>query len=100
MSSLIGYGATQLLVERLMLSSDRFDTQVCEKCGMLAYKGWCKGCGDGESISSITLPYAAKLMMQEVSARLGCRADEGNVWADEQLMAMNIMPKLCLEDTV
>lgn len=95
-ASLIGYGATQLLLERLMLSSDRFDTQVCEKCGMLAYKGWCKGCGDGESISSITIPYAAKLMMQEV------RAGVMNVCmcADVQLMAMNIMPKLCLEDTV
>lgn len=65
--SLIGYGATQLLVERLMISSDKFDTQVCEKCGMLAYKGWCKGCGNGASISSITIPYAAKLLIQEVS---------------------------------
>jgi hypothetical protein len=68
-SSLIGYGATQLLLERLMISSDKFDTQVCEKCGMLAYKGWCKGCGEGGSISSITIPYAAKLLIQEVS---GC----------------------------
>ena len=65
--SLIGYGATQLLLERLMISSDRFDTQVCEQCGMLAYKGWCKGCGEGGSISSITIPYAAKLLIQEVS---------------------------------
>jgi DNA-directed RNA polymerase III subunit RPC2 len=79
-----------------MLSSDRFDTQVCEKCGMLAYKGWCKGCGDGESISSITIPYAAKLMMQEVSSADGRPCID----ADVQLMAMNIMPKLCLEDTV
>jgi DNA-directed RNA polymerase III subunit RPC2 len=37
--SLIGYGATQLLVERLMLSSDAFDTNVCETCGMLGYNG-------------------------------------------------------------
>ena len=79
-----------------MLSSDRFDTQVCEKCGMLAYKGWCKGCGDGESISSITIPYAAKLMMQEVRAGVIILC----MYADVQLMAMNIMPKLCLEDTV
>lgn len=27
---LIGYGATQLLLERLMISSDAFETQVCE----------------------------------------------------------------------
>ena len=65
--SLIGYGATQLLLERLMVSSDAFDTQVCEKCGMLAYKGWCKSCGSGNNIANITIPYAAKLLIQEVS---------------------------------
>jgi DNA-directed RNA polymerase beta subunit len=77
-SSLIGYGATQLLLERLMISSDRFDTQVCEKCGMLAYKGWCKGCGNGTAISSITIPYAAKLLIQEVSWGL-CRVRNGEL---------------------
>lgn len=64
--SLIGYGATQLLLERLMISSDAFDTQVCEQCGLLAYKGWCKGCGSGNAITNITIPYAAKLLIQEV----------------------------------
>ena len=65
---LIGYGATQLLLERLMVSSDAFEAQVCEKCGMLAYKGWCKGCGSGNGITNITIPYAAKLLIQEVSS--------------------------------
>ncbi|ORY26355.1 hypothetical protein BCR39DRAFT_541480 [Naematelia encephala] len=78
---LIGYGATQLLLERLMISSDAFDTQVCETCGMLGYAGWCPKCKSGKGIVSLTIPYAAKLLIQE-------------------LMGMNIMPKLCLEDTV
>ncbi|KLT43758.1 beta and beta-prime subunits of DNA dependent RNA-polymerase [Cutaneotrichosporon oleaginosum] len=78
---LIGYGATQLLLERLMISSDAFDAQVCEACGMLAYSGWCKGCASSKAVVKITMPYAAKLLIQE-------------------LLGMNILPKLMMEDTV
>ncbi|WRT68129.1 uncharacterized protein IL334_005104 [Kwoniella shivajii] len=78
---LIGYGATQLLLERLMISSDAFETQVCETCGMLGYNNWCPKCKSGKGVVGLTIPYAAKLLIQE-------------------LMGMNIMPKLCLEDTV
>ncbi|OWZ76372.1 DNA-directed RNA polymerase III subunit RPC2 [Cryptococcus neoformans Bt85] len=78
---LIGYGATQLLLERLMISSDAFETQVCESCGMLGYNNWCPKCKSGKGVVGLTIPYAAKLLIQE-------------------LMGMNIMPKLCLEDTV
>ena len=37
---LIGYGASMLLLERLMLSSDVFDVDVCNTCGVMAYSGW------------------------------------------------------------
>jgi DNA-directed RNA polymerase III subunit RPC2 len=37
---LIGYGASMLLLERLMLSSDAFDVDVCNNCGIMAYSGW------------------------------------------------------------
>lgn len=36
---LIGYGASMLLQERLMLSSDAFDVDICGKCGLLGYSG-------------------------------------------------------------
>ncbi|WWD16953.1 hypothetical protein CI109_101385 [Kwoniella shandongensis] len=78
---LIGYGATQLLLERLMISSDAFETQVCETCGMLGYNNWCPKCKSGKGVVGLTIPYAAKLLIQE-------------------LMGMNIMPKLCMEDSV
>jgi DNA-directed RNA polymerase III subunit RPC2 len=65
--SQVGYGATQLMLERLMISSDAFKTFVCEACGMLGYNGWCPSCKSGKSVVSITMPYAAKLLMQEVS---------------------------------
>ena len=34
---LIGYGASGLLTERLMISSDAFMVQICQDCGLLAY---------------------------------------------------------------
>jgi len=32
---LIAYGASQLLLERLMLSSDKYDVEVCSTCGLI-----------------------------------------------------------------
>ena len=37
---LIGYGASMLLLERLMISSDIFEVDVCDGCGLLGYSGW------------------------------------------------------------
>ncbi|KAI8870494.1 DNA-directed RNA polymerase III 130 kDa polypeptide [Ramicandelaber brevisporus] len=76
---LIGYGASSLIIERLMISSDASDMFVCEQCGLIAYQGWCRRCRSGKGVVSIRIPYAAKLLFQE-------------------LTSMNITPKLILED--
>ena len=76
---LIAYGASNLLVERLMISSDAFDVDVCNQCGLLGYKGWCHNCRSSTNVSSIRIPYACKLLFQE-------------------LQAMNIVPRLKLEN--
>lgn len=76
---LIGYGASSLLLERLMYSSDMFKVNVCQKCGLIGYQGWCQYCRSGLSMTTLTIPYAAKLLFQE-------------------LQAMNIVPRLVLED--
>ncbi|XP_028403072.1 DNA-directed RNA polymerase III subunit RPC2-like isoform X2 [Dendronephthya gigantea] len=65
---LIGYGTSMLLVERLMISSDQFEVDVCAKCGLIGYSGWCHFCQSSHDISSIKIPYATKLLFQELMA--------------------------------
>lgn len=78
---LIGYGSSMLLQERLMLSSDAFEVNVCtgSECqGLIGYKGWCQYCKSGKNMCTLRMPYACKLLFQE-------------------LQAMNIVPRLTLD---
>lgn len=75
----IAYGASQLLLERLMISSDAFEVDICETCGLMGYNGWCTTCKSAEHVIKMTIPYAAKLLFQE-------------------LLSMNIAPRLKLGD--
>ncbi|GAB0088725.1 DNA-directed RNA polymerase [Sergentomyia squamirostris] len=65
---LISYGASMLIMERLMISSDAFDVDVCNLCGRLAYSSWCHGCKSSASVSKISMPYACKLLFQELTS--------------------------------
>lgn len=76
---LISYGASMMLIERLMISSDAFDVDICNLCGRLAYSGWCHGCNSSVSVSTIRIPYACKLLFQE-------------------LQSMNVVPRLTLKN--
>lgn len=82
---LIGHGASALLMDRLLEESDKTTVLICENCGFLAYhdakqnKYVCRVCGDKASISTVTLSYAFKLLLQE-------------------LMALGIAPRLKLEE--
>ncbi|XP_067036471.1 DNA-directed RNA polymerase III subunit RPC2-like [Acropora muricata] len=75
---LIAYGSSMLLLERLMISSDAFEVDVCSECGLMGYSGWCHYCSSSHNISTLKIPYACKLLFQE-------------------LMAMNIVPRLSLK---
>lgn len=70
---LIAYGASQLLLERLMLSSDAHEVDVCQSCGMMGYKNWCQSCSSSRTVVRMTMPYAAKLLIQELTS-MGIRA--------------------------
>ncbi|KAK9461659.1 uncharacterized protein V1516DRAFT_672612 [Lipomyces oligophaga] len=76
---LIAYGASQLLLERLMISSDAFEVDVCNHCGLMGYNGWCTSCQSTKNVYKLTVPYAAKLLFQE-------------------LLSMNVAPRLRLDD--
>jgi len=65
---LIAYGAAQLLRERLMLSSDKHFCDVCAKCGGIGYQGWCQTCKSSDGVRQMVMPYAAKLLVQELSS--------------------------------
>ncbi|TVY24573.1 DNA-directed RNA polymerase III subunit [Lachnellula hyalina] len=76
---LIAYGASQLLLERLMLSSDAHQVDICEVCGLMGYQGWCQTCKSTRGVTRMTMPYAAKLLVQE-------------------LLSMNVLVRLKLDD--
>jgi len=79
----ISHGAAKFLKERLFDVSDAYRIHVCDTCGLFAIAKLnkntyeCRLCKDKAKISQICLPYAAKLMIQE-------------------LMTMNILPRLVL----
>ena len=71
---LIAYGASQLLLERLMISSDATKIDICQRCGLFGYKGYCQTCGSTRQVTQMTMPYAAKLLVQElISMNVGVR---------------------------
>lgn len=72
--AIISHGMGQFLKERFMETSDIAKVQVCDLCGMFAskvidkdyYK--CKSCKNTTKISSVVIPYACKLLFQELTA--------------------------------
>lgn len=65
---LIGYGASNLLNERLMLSSDVFKVVVCNNCGLIGYSNTCTYCKEKANLTGINIPYACKLLFQELES--------------------------------
>lgn len=65
---LIGHGASMMLVERLMTSSDECTVDICNVCGHIGYDGYCHSCRNSNSVSRVKMPYAFKLLLTELQA--------------------------------
>lgn len=81
---MLSHGSSSFLKERLLEVSDKYGINVCEKCGLFAISNSkskemrCNNCPNAK-ICKVYLPYAAKLLFQE-------------------LMAMHISPRLRTKD--
>jgi hypothetical protein len=79
--AMISHGLSQFLKERFMETSDSYIIHICNNCGLFARKVIdsnyyiCDSCKESKDISQVALPYAFKLMVQE-------------------LMSINILPRI------
>ncbi len=84
---LIAYGASMMLKDRLLEESDKADIYVCERCGLVSYydikqrRFVCRVCGDKAKVTSISVAYAFKLLLQE-------------------MMSLDVAPRLLIKERV
>ena len=83
--AMVAHGASQFNKGRLLDASDSFTAQICKKCGLFAafnnieHIHICKTCNNRKDFVKVNIPYACKLMFQE-------------------LMTMNVAPSLLTKE--
>ncbi|EME82668.1 uncharacterized protein MYCFIDRAFT_136855 [Pseudocercospora fijiensis CIRAD86] len=72
---MIAHGASAFLKERLLDVSDAFRVHICEICGLMTpiasikkQQFECRPCRNKTKIAQVIIPYAAKLLFQELAA--------------------------------
>lgn len=72
---MISHGASAFLKERLLDVSDAFRVHICEICGLMTpiakleeKQIECRPCKNKTKIAQVVIPYAAKLLFQELAA--------------------------------
>jgi len=81
----VAHGASRFTKERLYDVSDKYSVHVCKKCGLIAsyndevHIHHCKTCDNRTDFSYVEIPYACKLLFQE-------------------LISMNVAPRILTEN--
>jgi len=71
---MLSHGTVGFLKERMFDSSDKFLFYLCKKCGQIAQGNRernifeCKYCDNKTEFSKVQVPYASKLLMQEIQS--------------------------------
>ena len=82
---MVSHGASMFTKDRIYSSSDQYEVHVCGRCGMMARFNdkmkihHCKTCGNRVNFKRLEIPYACKLLFQE-------------------LVTMNIAPRIVTEE--
>lgn len=69
---MVSHGASRFTRGRLYDASDKFQVHVCKRCGMIAayndevHIHHCKTCDNKTEFSYVEIPYACKLLSQEL----------------------------------
>ena len=69
---ILSHGSSSFLKEQLMEKSDKYTVHVCKECGLISPVNEeksiyiCQSCNNTTDFSKIEIPYACKLMLQEV----------------------------------
>ncbi len=91
----VAHGMAEFTKERLMECSDSFSCYSCKCCGLLAIANaeqsiWaCRGCGNSTEFSHINIPYATKLLLQELETmNIGSR-----MITQQKLLTNNVTSK-------
>lgn len=65
---LIAHGVSSFVKERMFLMSDPYQVHVCDQCGfIMSGLNACRMCNTSQ-ISKVNIPYACKLLLQELNA--------------------------------
>ena len=71
--AMVAHGASQFNKGRLLDASDSFTAQICKKCGLFAafnnieHIHICKTCNNRTEFNKVSIPYACKLLFQELT---------------------------------
>ena len=69
---MVSHGASAFTKGRIYDASDKFQVYICNKCGLIAtfndekHIHWCKTCDNRADFAYVKIPYACKLLFQEL----------------------------------